>query len=287
MTCLDESLGYVYLAERSNVGFEDSIKVRDVYDKNGIFFVTYDSIMQTFGDMNRNQRIYDAKNIWDCILTEKIQGLMRQNAWFGEADHPAAHIKGEELTAERIQSLNWDRRCILITNPRMVGDTLQATIQTVPGTKYGEGLAKDIIGLGWKPGVSCRSIAVMRVENGKPMVYVRKLITYDAVIWQSHQRALGITEPKVIRKSFTYHTESAGDVVDYDIMIPCEDFIKDVCKSDINAQMIMESFELDMNDAIGFDEKKEHLMIRDKDNMVYCKIRPETKRKMDDFLSSF
>lgn len=289
MTSLDKDIAYVYLAERTNVGYENQIKIRNVTDSNGILFVTFDAILQTFGDMNRNKRIYDQSNIWDCIMTEKIQGLLRQNAWFGEADHPSVHIKGQELTSERIQSIDWDRRCILIKEPHMVGDTLQATIQTVPGTKYGEGLAKDIIALNWHPGFSCRSIAVARIVNGKPVVFVRKLITYDSVIWQSHPRALGITEPKIIKREFTYCTESANDsdAFNDDVMIPCEELIKDVCKKDINAQMIMESFELTADDAIGFDEHNKHLVFKDKDNTIYTKIHPETRKMMDDFLSSF
>ena len=37
------------------------------------FYITFDTNLQDFDVKNRNQRYYDAQNIWECIQSEKIQ----------------------------------------------------------------------------------------------------------------------------------------------------------------------------------------------------------------------
>ena len=49
----------------------------------------------------------------------------------------------------------------------------------------------------------------------------------------------------------------------------------------------MESFDLGMEDLVGFNQERTHAIIKDDDNMIYAKIRPETKKKVDEFFASF
>ena len=180
-------------------------------------------------------------------------------------------------------------RSHLIKRPRIIGDELQAHIETCAGTDVGVGFAKDII-QGLKPAFSCRAIASMKLINGKPTVIVRRLITYDWVLYPSHKRAHMISSPKGVMKSIKAFTESTMDTVKDvvgDILIPLQEILESVGKTDVNTQMIMESFELTPESLCGFDETHTHAIIKDNDNTIYAKISPQTKRKVDDFFSKF
>ena len=66
---LSPDLGFMYLAEK--VSPEDNIvKNIEVYDKHGIFYVEFDSILQTFLEMNRNSRQYLSENLKECIFND-------------------------------------------------------------------------------------------------------------------------------------------------------------------------------------------------------------------------
>ena len=282
-------IGYMYIAEESSVYGGSPVKNIDVVDKNGVFFVSFDSVLHTFDEINRNQRQYKADNIRECLLTEKIQSLLADNAFYGERDHPTQETENGKLTPERIQAIWMPNRSHLIKRPRIIGDELQAHIETCAGTDVGVGFAKDII-QGLKPAFSCRAIASMKLINGKPTVIVRRLITYDWVLYPSHKRAHMISSPKGVMKSIKAFTESTmdtvKDVVGY-ILIPLQEILESVGKTDVNTQMIMESFELTPESLCGFDENHTHAIIKDVDNTIYAKISPQTKRRVDDFFSKF
>ena len=130
----------------------------------------------------------------------------------------------------------------------------------------------------------------MKLINGKPTVIVRRLITYDWVLYPSHKRAHMISSPKGVMKSIKAFTESTMDTVKDvvgDILIPLQEILESVGKTDVNTQMIMESFELTPESLCGFDENHTHAIIKDVDNTIYAKISPQTKRRVDDFFSKF
>ena len=289
-TCFDnDNMGYMYIAEESSVYGGSPVKNIDVVNKNGVFFVTFDSVLHTFDEINRNQRQYKADNIRECLLTEKIQSLLADNAFYGERDHPTQETENGKLTPERIQAIWMPNRSHIIKRPKIIGDELQAHIETCAGTDVGVGFAKDII-QGLKPAFSCRAIASMKLINGKPTVIVRRLITYDWVLYPSHKRAHMISSPKGVMKSIKAFTESAMDTVKDvvgDVLIPLQEILESVGKTDVNTQMIMESFELTPESLCGFDETHTHAIIKDNDNTIYAKISPQTKRKVDDFFSKF
>ena len=282
----DDCLGYVYLAEQTT---EDVSYVGDVrvYDKNGIFFVDFDSVLQSFGVMNRNNRYYLAENVWKAIQTPKIQDLISHNSWFGEMNHPTQETINAKLTPERIRDVWPGNRSHKIMRPHIEGNLLKAHIQTASGTDAGVGFAKEII-QGMVPRFSCRSIARLENMNGKPTVVIRVLITYDWVFYPSHAEAemIGTVKPVLesgaICESGESHPITAGDV-----MIPLREILDLVGNQDENIGMIMESFDLDLTDIVGFSADYSKAIVQNHTNTIYAKINPKTKKKVDDFFSSF
>ena len=290
----DEVLGYMYIAEQ--VSPEDN-KVSNLIYKDGpnVFYVEFDTILQTFATMNRNHRIYLASNIAENLKTERILDMLSHNGWFGEMNHPIQKIKGQELTPERINDIDMDRRSHKIINPVVTGDILNAKIQTSSGTEAGRGMASEII-QGLIPCFSCRAIAFLQTLNGKPTVIVRKIITYDWVLYPSHKEASMQGTSKVVQKNPNIVTESTlsdstalKKFQEYtvDMCLPLSEILSFVGSKDRNAQMVLESFDLSMDDIVGFSPDKSHLIIKDRDNRIYTKMSPRTQREVKDFFSSF
>lgn len=286
MKQLSEDMGLMYMAEECT-GDAACIKNIDVYDKNNLFYVTFDTNLQSFDVINRNQRMYKAKNIMDCIQQEKIQCQLRDGCWFGEFDHPTPEYKDQQLSPERIQNVPPAKRTFKIMNPKLSGNLLQGRIQSAQ-TEIGIGFAKEILA-GWTPSFSCRAIATLKLVDNKPTVDVRRLITYDSVWYPSHKEAHAISTVKPVSKIIKTYTESVNDIKEKinDVMIPLKEILESVGKTDVNTQMILESFDLNESALQGFDNSRKRVIIKDKDNTIYANISPETKHRVDDFFNSF
>ena len=283
----DTTMGFLYINESFSSPTE--IKNLNTNHSSDLFFITFDANLQDFDVMNRNQRYYDGKNIWECIQSEKIQSLLRTGGWFGEFEHPFPMIAGEKLSPERIQNVPPQLRAFKIMQPHMVGNVLKAKIQSAQG-EVGESFGKEVLA-GWIPQFSVRAIAVMMMRNGKPYVMVKRLITYDAPWYPSHKIAEATSKPEVHSMSFMESTditpmESAKANIN-DVMIPLAEILTEVGRTDVNTNVIMEAFDLPMENLCGFDAERKHVIIRDNDNMIYSDISPATVKKVNDFYRSF
>ena len=283
----DESpMGYMYISESMTAdGFVKNI---DTKRTNDLFYVTFDTNLQDFDVENRNKRYYDGNNIMECIGSEKIQSLLRTGGWFGEFDHPASEYADKKLSPERIQNVPPAKRAFKIMNPARKGNVLTARIQSAQG-EVGEGFGKEVLA-GWIPQFSCRAIANMVSKQGKPYVMVKRLITYDAPWYPSHAIAHATSSPIVTTKSFT---ESVHDGVENiknkisDVMIPLKEILQEVGRTDINAGLILEAFDLPIENLCGFDSGLNHVIIKDENNVIYANINPNTVKKVNDFYNSF
>lgn len=286
-----DDMGFVYIAEETSPE-DDTIRMKnlDVTDKGHVFFVEFDAVLHSFEVINRNNRQYLRSNLEDLINnSEKIQDWLRKNAWYGEMDHPMEIIDGQKLTQRRISEPFMPNRSHKIMRPTFEGNLLKAHIQTSSGTEAGRGFAAEII-QGLIPSFSCRMLATLKLINGKPTVVGRKLITYDWVLYPSHKEATMISPAVGVNKRIQTITESAKDFVkkkSQDIILPLKQVLENVGMKDVNAQIIMESFELDSSNIIGVNDTMDHLMIKDDQNIIYSKMSRETVNEVHDFYRSF
>jgi hypothetical protein len=286
---INPNLGMIFIEEKTSPD-DNVVKNFDVYDKNGIFYAEFDSALHSFEVMNRNSRMYIADNINECLKAERIQSFLAHGGWFGEMNHPTPEYKDRPLHPDRIQDIKMDNTSHKMLNPHVEGNLLVSKIQTDAGTEAGMNMAKKMI-QGFIPEFSCRAIAHMILQGGKPVVNCRKLITYDWVLYPSHREA-GQLDPKstkfVAKNPATLAMESVHDT-NYDVtrVVPLTEILEAVGKTDPNAQTIMESFNLTPADMVGFSEGNKHVLIKDSDNMIYCNINPKTRGLVNDFFRSF
>ena len=285
----DQNLGFMYIAEETSPE-NNIVKNLNVYDKHGIFFVDFESCVHSFGVMNRNIRMYDGDNVWNCLQTERIQHYLSHGGWFGEMNHPISKYKDRPLSPERIQDIDMGNTSHKLIAPRREGNLLISRIQSDAGTEAGMNLAKKMV-QGFIPGFSCRAIAAMDMRNGKPIVNVRKIIAYDWVLYQSHREAEQLQNKPVkfvdkVAKVVQEYANTYDECGSGDIAISLREILEYAGKKDVNAQVIMESFELDDSALLGFTPDKKHIIMKDSDNTIYCNMQPETRNKVNDCLRS-
>lgn len=283
---LEQDIGFSYIAEQTSPDTSDIVvNSMNTYNSNGVFYIEFDTILHSFDVQNRNTRYYDGNNVMAMINgSERIQSYLSDNAWFGEQDHPEQLIESQKLTPLRLKTIFPPNRSHKIMRPELRGSMLHAHIQTSSGTDAGVGMAKEII-QGLIPAFSCRAIARIVMKNGKPYVLISLLITYDWVFYPSHKEAHQTTKA-TLGKPNQIFTESAP-FESKDVMIPLQDIMQSVSNNDPNVYAIMEAFDLNLSDCLGFDTGNNHAIIRDKNNnKLYVNINPTTANKVDQFFKS-
>lgn len=258
----------------------------EVHDKGSRFYVTFDSVLQSFGIKNRNQREYDLNNVWNCIQTDDyILSMLKQNSWVGEIDHPAAIKKGEELTMQRIANPDPKMSSHYIRKPRINGNLLEATIQTDSSNEHGMNMAIKIVDGKIIPCFSARVLGALKNVSGRPVVFVNKLITYDWVLYPSHREAMAkIKQP--IMESVNAAAKYAGAKII---------FLKELAQMAANnskeTEWLCESFGLTIDDVIGVTNTGNSVVIQENSN-VYIQpisdkvIRQRTQSVVKDWLNS-
>ena len=281
----NDDIGYVYIAEETSGN--NFVRNMSVHDDHELFYIEFDTCLQDFDSVNRNNRIYRLENVRNCLNNDpKIQSLLKDNAWFGEMDHPTSKYVGIRLSPERIMNADMSNTSHKIMRPRFSSNELHATIQTDSGTKAGKNMANKII-QGMIPAFSSRGIAKARkISPTQAEVTLRRLITYDWVLFPSHERAHWDNNPvfKTVKTDTEVVTESS--TTSYDTIVPLNDILKYTAEHDDNVKIMMESFEMDNNNLVGFTPKKKQLIMQDDRNTIYCNLNMDTRKKVSSFLAN-
>ena len=282
---LDDDLGFMFVSEQTSP--EDNyIKNLDQKQAGGLFYYEFDSVLQSFDVINRNNRMYYGPNVWSCITeSPKIQDALKNDRWFGEADHPLQCFINQPLTPERLQNVPPQLSSHKIRNPRIEGNLLIGHIVTDAGTENGRNFAIKIA-QGMTPSFSARSIAKLGKIGSKPYVLMRKLICYDWVLYQSHKEASMIGSA-ALHNVF----ESVDDTVKKEpevreiISIPILELMKEAVKKSDNVNIVNESFGLDEEFIpVGFTKDNCKVILESGSNIAFINIEPEVRSKVQSYI---
>lgn len=213
------------------------------------FYLIFDAILHSFGVLNRNGREYDQSNVWTQIQTDDyIQSMLKQNSWMGEIDHPASEFEGQEMTKQRIGNPNLEKTSHYIRRPHMNGNLLEAKIQTDSSNVHGMNMAIKIVDGKIIPCFSARVFGALTNRMGRPVVMVKKLITYDWVLYPSHREALGKLNQPVM--------ESVSEMEKYSgcTIIFLNELAKMAAQSVKETEYLCEAFNLEIDDVIGLTD---------------------------------
>lgn len=265
---------FCYVAEQTS--FKEDYKDFgfELHDKGNRFYIIFEGILQSFNVLNRNGRMYDADNIMNCIQNDPyIIAMLAQNSWMGELEHPTPIYENQNLSLARLAAVFPANTSHFIRKPRLEGNLLKATIQTDSSNQNGMNMAIKIVDGKVIPGFSARVLGELKTKNGKPFVEVKKLITYDYVLFPSHKEALGNVNKPFAESVKTVEKAMNGSIIFF------EELAKDAAKNSEDAQILCESFGLSNDDIIGLTSTGNSVVLKENKNIYVCPITNEMARK--------
>lgn len=256
-----------------------------------ILSVKYHGCMQTFGDINYNKREYDGPNVYQAFMSDPhAQKKYRNNKLNGELGHPLAWFEGQEMSFARLCEVPKERSAMIIRNLQLMGDRMEADIQTDPGTvDFGVNIAKSIIGAGYVPSHSLRSFGVLRPgtahHDSKGKVDVKKFVTYDLVESPSHVKADAMFRPNMdTMKGAVRHTFENVEKDPYGKdMIPFKDLAY-YAMQESKQQYLMEAFQLEDKDLFGVTPTGNSVVLKQRDDIFYVPVTEDVHREIRDVL---
>lgn len=215
----------------------------DVVKDDHLFFVRFDTILQSLDCVNRNRRYYRGNAIYESITTPEVQELLKNNKLQSEAGHP---IDG---TPARIATVDPKCTCNIIKKMWRDGNLIRGSIETLDDGMYGTKLTKGIL-QGMNPSYSYRGFAV--IDKRGNISYVNsapRFITYDEVNLPSHKEAYADPKKVKVVKGYDGRESTFESKV-----IDLKDASREILGSDIqemllrdsdNVKVVCESFGLD------------------------------------------
>lgn len=210
----------------------------DVIKNDHLFFVRFDTILQSLDCINRNRRYYKGDAIVSSITTPETLELLRNNKLHSEAGHPV------DGSPARIATVDPKCTCNIIKKMWRDGNLIRGSIETLDDGMYGTKLTKGIL-QGINPSYSYRGFAM--IDKKGNVSYVNKpprFITYDEVNLPSHKEAYA--EPKKTKVALGYDgTETTMESTDASRIILASEVREMIMRDSDNLKVVCESFDLD------------------------------------------
>lgn len=246
----------------------------EVFDKNSLFYVRFETTLQDFNVLNRNKRIYKGSAMMPSLNAEHIMELQRNKSWFGEAGHP--------MTDDIKRVLTIDPKMIShkILSHTVTNEFCKGVIETLDdGDGYGKKMTKHIL-QGMEPAFSLRALApLVKKPDGSSVVETKAhVVTYDWVILPSHRCAYR-DRSKPIEKIVKSVNENGNTFDDGMCSVVQESMIKDfIAMESANVKMISNVCEVAMNN-MTLSENFKHVVLRESGRTYVIPL--EEKIKMD------
>lgn len=255
--------------------------LREVKD-NGLLYVKFETVLQSFNVKNRNKRIYDGDAIMESLAADHIQELIREGSFVSEYGHPL------DPNMSRVSQIDPARICGRVNSYYRVGNLLKGEFETFDDGALGTVLTRRIL-QGMNPAFSLRAIAPLHVDrNGDKIMRSRAhIVAYDAVILPSHREAYRDKNKnlQICRESMDIELKNATrEEVAFALnesMIT--NFIKDESK---NIKLIQNVCEV-IPETIKVTPDLKNIILKEGTNTFYVKTEDKIKNDIQNFLSRF
>lgn len=202
--------------------------------------VIAEGTLQDVGVVNRNSRIYEAKDLFPELTCARTKELLRTGNMKGENGHPMS----KELA--RQQTIDPNNVVVKFLKFWTEGDKIKAQFKGT-NNQLGEDFNNDLLD-NELPSFSLRALGGIETRNGKAYVKNVKIITYDRVIYPSHKVAY--TE-RIVSESATLQAQKSDTKLivpdDYKgILIPItnESVIRAIQHESANVSTILKNFDV-------------------------------------------
>ncbi|MBO7449441.1 MAG: hypothetical protein J6U54_03650 [Clostridiales bacterium] len=262
-------------------------EILDEHKLNGeLSFLRFRQCLQSFGQRNRNKRLWQASHIRDSLKHPwVVQHLEKKGGLPGENGHPSA--ESGELSMERLCKIDPNNICLLLKSYTFENNDklLFGVVETIDdGNGPGNRLMRNIL-QGIQPAVSCRTL-VPQKKNPDGTIDVMgpgRLICYDRVFTPSHEEAFmdvkaGITAvtTSLPKKSTTVVESPAYECALKDL--------KDYAFKSDTTKHILDGLDVCMEDA--FIDNLEFLSVPTNEGHVFIPLRQDDRisKKLDAFM---
>lgn len=164
--------------------------IKQVVDTANMFYVTIDTVLQTFNTWNRNKRQYLAEAMIPALEAPHLVELRAKKAWVGENGHPQ--------TNDPMKVLNIDltKVCHKVDNYTVKGNTLYGQVTTLNDEQWGKQMTGHIL-QGMEVSFSLRALAnITKAPDGRGIIKnTPHIVCYDRVILPSHPEAYQSNSP--------------------------------------------------------------------------------------------
>ena len=261
-----------------------AVNVRD-YNKNGMTYVIFETVFQSFGVKNRNKRIYDGDAVMASWNAPHIQELVRKKSFVSEYGHPL------DQSMSRITQIDPTRICGRINSYYRSGNLLKGEFETFDDGACGTMLTRRIL-QGLEPAFSVRMLAKLtRTKDGTMLMnQPGHLVTADCVILPSHMEAYRDESKSidVVHKVI----ESAGvDITAeqyYDMVFAVnESMFTDFIKEESKNFKLVQSVEEVIGDSLQLTKDMNNIILKEGSNTYYVKVEDKIKQDIRNFMRKF
>jgi hypothetical protein len=262
-----------------------AVNVRD-FNKNGMTYVIFETVFQSFGVKNRNKRIYDGDAVMASWNAPHIQELIRKKSFVSEYGHPL------DQSMHRVTQIDPARICGRINSYYRSGNLLKGEFETFDDGACGTMLTRRIL-QGMEPAFSVRMLAKLsRTKDGTMLMNTPgHLVTADCVILPSHMEAYR-DETKNISVVNKAITESAGaDITaeQYRDMVFAinEAMFTDFIKEESKNFKLVKNVEEVIGDTFKLTKDLNNIIIKEGTDTYYVKVEDKIKHDIRNFMSKF
>lgn len=277
----DNVFAYVLMEEMS-----EPVQIRNLKEcsKNGLLYLIFDTVLQSFDVKNRNKRTYIGDAVMESLAAPHIQELIKKGSFVSEYGHPLVK------DMSRVTQIDPARVCGRVNSYYRTGNLLKGEFETFDDGGLGTMLTRRIL-QGLEPAHSLRAVAKLSKDrNGNDIMNSRAhIIAYDTVILPSHVEAYRdeskdirvVNQPIVATESTEFGSNEEYAFVVNESMLT--DFVMEESK---NVKLIKNICEV-IPETIKLTPDLKHIILKEGTETYYVDTEDKIKHDIRNFLSNF
>lgn len=277
----DNVFAYVLMEEMS-----EPVQIRNLKEcsKNGLLYLIFDTVLQSFEVKNRNKRTYIGDAVMESLAAPHVQELIKKGSFVSEYGHPLVK------DMSRVTQIDPARVCGRVNSYYRTGNLLKGEFETFDDGGLGTMLTRRIL-QGLEPAHSLRAVAKLSKDrNGNDIMNSRAhIIAYDTVILPSHVEAYRdeskdirvINQPIVATESTEFGSNEEYAFVVNESMLT--DFVMEESK---NVKLIKNICEV-IPETIKLTPDLKHIILKEGTETYYVDTEDKIKHDIRNFLSNF
>lgn len=277
----DNVFAYVLMEEMS-----EPVQIRNLKEcsKNGLLYLIFDTVLQSFEVKNRNKRTYIGDAVMESLAAPHVQELIKKGSFVSEYGHPLVK------DMSRVTQIDPARVCGRVNSYYRTGNLLKGEFETFDDGGLGTMLTRRIL-QGLEPAHSLRAVAKLSKDrNGNDIMNSRAhIIAYDTVILPSHVEAYRdeskdiriVNQPIVATESTEFGSNEEYAFVVNESMLT--DFVMEESK---NVKLIKNICEV-IPETIKLTPDLKHIILKEGTETYYVDTEDKIKHDIRNFLSNF